>query len=216
MGASPVSSCPRHAARPPRRRFLAAALVALVGAPAAAATGETPPDDAADWAFDLQAVRAQALFRGAATATWIREGSGSRVVYLFIDPNCPFSHRLYLATRGLAGRDDLELRWVILGVLHPSSLGKAAAILSAPDRLAALHHNETDWDFGEIPGGGIRPLLHPDAEVRAKLAANAALLQRAGLDTFPVMLYRSRDGHAHMVVGLLPPDQIAAVLAAAR
>ena len=211
-----MSSRPRRVTPPSRRRFLAAALAALVAAPAAAASAENSADDGADWALDPQAARARELLHGAATATWIREGHGSRVVYVFIDPNCPFSHRLYLATRGLAGRDDLELRWVIVGVLHPSSEGKAAAILSAPDRLAALNHNEMDWDFGDIPGGGIRPLQHPDAEVRGMLAANLALLHRAGLDTFPVMLYRGRDDHPHMVVGLLPPNQIAAVLDAAR
>jgi hypothetical protein len=64
-------------------------------------------------------------------ATWIAEGNGPRLVYIFFDPNCPFCHKLYQEARPWVGRDGLQLRWIPVGILMPSSAGKAAAILEA-------------------------------------------------------------------------------------
>jgi len=192
-------------------RAATAAAVALLWPGAASAA-----DSAAEWSADPDAARAAALLARIGQARWVQEGSGPRVVYVFFDPNCPFSHKLYLATRAEVGRDGLQLRWIPVGQLHASSPGKAAAILSAPDPLAAFHKNEDDWDFGESPGGGIRPLDHPSGRVQQQLRRNAALMHQAGLQTFPVMLYRTADGRAHLIVGLLPQDTLMSVLRRAR
>jgi|YelNatPaOPRAMG01_1025707.scaffolds.fasta_scaffold55018_3 thiol:disulfide interchange protein DsbG len=201
-----------------RRRLLRRALRAAM---AAAATLLWPgaadaADSAAEWSADPDAARAAALLARIGQARWLQEGSGPRIVYVFFDPNCPYSHKLYLATRAEVGRHGLQLRWIPVGQLHASSPGKAAAILSATDPLAAFHKNEDDWDFGESPGGGIRPLAHPSEPVKQELRRNAALLHHAGLQTFPVMLYRTADGKAHLVVGLLPEDTLLSVLRRAR
>jgi len=146
----------------------------------------------------------------------VQEGAGTRLVYIFFDPNCPYSHKLYLATRAEVGKNDLALRWIPVGQLETSSPGKAAAILAAPDPLEALHKNEDDWDFGDRPAGGIRALSHPTAKVERQLQTNAALMHQAGLQTFPVMLYRDANGRAHLIVGLLPGDTLTTVLRSVR
>ncbi|WP_449371578.1 thioredoxin fold domain-containing protein [Thiomonas sp.] len=170
----------------------------------------------AEWSADPEAVRAARLLAAIPAAHWVQEGSGPRIVYIFFDPNCPFSHKLYLATRAEVGRSGLQLRWIPVGQLQASSPGKAAAILAAPHPLKAFHKNENDWNFGDSPAGGIRPLEHPSAKVLRQLQTNAALMRQAGLHTFPVMLYRTVDGRAHLVVGLLPQDAIATVLRQAK
>ncbi len=197
-----------------RRHLLA--LLGLIAAGHRRLALAAPAADAGDWSLDPMAAKAAELLSGAERARWIAEGSGPRVVYIFIDPNCPFSHQLFLDSRRAVGKDGLQIRWVIVGVLHESSLGKAAAILASPDPLAALQKNENDWDFGEIPGGGIRPLPHPDAALRQTLAANFALLQRAGIDSFPVLVWRNAKGQARMLIGLPPPDIAAEIFAHAR
>lgn len=169
-------------------------------------------DSTFEWSADPESARAAALLASIDKAHWVQEGAGPRLVYIFFDPNCPYSHKLYLATRSEVGKDGLQLRWIPVGQLEASSPGKAAAILSAPDPLAAFHKNENDWDFGDSPAGGIRPLKHPDARVLRQLQTNAALMHQAGLHTFPVMLYRSSGGRAHLIIGLLPDNTLATVL----
>lgn len=182
----------------------------------AATTADNSAPAASPWSLDPAADSAQALLASIHRAHWLREGRGSRVVYIFFDPNCPFSHKLYLASRAFVGKNDLELRWIPVGTLHPSSLGKAAAILQAPDPLRAFRHNENDWDFGDSPAGGITPLKHPSSDTLRRLAANARLLREVGLHVFPVMLFRTRENRAQWVVGLLPPDEIGPVFDMAR
>ncbi|MDE1979036.1 MAG: thioredoxin fold domain-containing protein, partial [Betaproteobacteria bacterium] len=72
-------------------------------------------------------------------ATIITEGHGPRVIYIFFDANCPYCHELYTNLRPKVGKDGLEIRWVPVAVLTPTSVTKGAAILQAPDRLKAFH-----------------------------------------------------------------------------
>ncbi|MGC9237869.1 MAG: thioredoxin fold domain-containing protein [Thiomonas sp.] len=215
------SDCVRvQAAAPSQRRLLlrlgllwsVPLLCHAVGAGAASSAAAAP----FDWSADPAAARAAALLTSIGKAHWVQEGAGPRIVYIFFDPNCPYSHKLYLATRAEVGKSGLALRWIPVGQLEASSPGKAAAILAAPDPLAAFHQNEDDWNFGDSPAGGIRPLSQPTAKVAQQLQTNAALMHQAGLQTFPVMLYRDASGRAHLIVGLLPGDTLATVLRSAR
>ncbi len=216
-----ASDCVRsQAAAPSQRRLLlrlgllwsVPLLCHAVGAGAASSAAAAP----FDWSADPAAARAAALLTAIGKAHWVQEGAGPRIVYIFIDPNCPYSHKLYLSTRTEVGKSGLALRWIPVGQLEASSPGKAAAILAAPDPLAAFHQNEDDWNFGDSPAGGIRPLSQPTAKVAQQLQTNAALMHQAGLQIFPVMLYRDASGRAHLIVGLLPDDTLATVLRSAR
>ncbi|MGA8008411.1 MAG: hypothetical protein WCA24_03350 [Thiomonas sp.] len=209
----------RRRAQPPvqLRRCLMLRLGTLWAVPlfwhaSPAGAANSARDSELDWAADPEAARAVALLRSIGRAHWVQEGTGPRIVYIFFDPNCPYSHKLFLATRAEVDKAGLQLRWIPVAQLEFSSMGKAAAILQAPDRLAAFHKNETDWNFGDSPAGGIRPLAHPDAKVVRQLQANAALMHQAGLHTFPVMLYRSANGNAHLIIGLLPDGTLPTVL----
>lgn len=198
------------------RRRLLIWIVALGAPPACGPLTAFAAAGADAWALDPEAARAAALLRSIDGAHWVQEGRGPRVAYVFFDPNCPYSHKLYLATRGAVDKDGLTLRWIPVGRLRSSSPGKAAAILAAPDPLRAFQRNEDDWNFGDSPGGGIAPLAHPAPRIRRWLRANARLMDQTGGTTFPVMLYRGRDGRAHLIVGLPAGDALAAVLRAVR
>ncbi len=151
-------------------------------------------------------------------ATFIAEGRGSRLVYIFFDPNCPYCHQLYGMLRPFVGRDDLQFRWIPLGMLTASSLPKAAAILQAPDRLAAFHRNEDDYDFAANgqPGGGITPATTIDASTQRALAANLAIYRSEKLFGVPVVVWRKKDGAADMTIGVPGRQQLEAILASVR
>jgi len=183
------------------RLALAAALLAAAGVAAA----------------DLHPTRllAERLLADVDDTTWITEGTGRKVLYVVIDPNCPYCHKLWERLRGPVERGELQVRWIIVGYLTSTSPGKAAAILQAEDPVEALRINEEDFGFrDEDPGGGIEPL--PEAQIRDEtrmiLAANLALMQNNNLFGVPLAFFRAADGRGFMFEGAPPPDILREIL----
>jgi thiol:disulfide interchange protein DsbG len=146
-------------------------------------------------------------------ATWIAEGNGKHVVYIFFDPDCPYCHKLYDALRPLIAKQDLQLRWIPVGMLTDSSLGKAAAILQAGNPLDALHDNENNFGFSDGgPGGGIEPAADITDQSRLNLAANLSLLQEQNLFVVPVAVFRAADGQGFMFHGAPPAATLSQLL----
>ena len=71
---------------------------------------------------------------------WIADGreGAPRTVYVFTDPNCPYCNKLWADARPWVDAGKLQLRHVMVGILTPTSAGKAAALLGAKDPAAAL------------------------------------------------------------------------------
>jgi thiol:disulfide interchange protein DsbG len=150
---------------------------------------------------------AESMLSDIGMSTWIAEGKGPHVVYIFFDPNCPYCHKLYKETRPYLKRGGFQLRWIPVGILTATSRGKAASILMAKDRLAALHENERKFDYsGGL--GGIDEAIGPDDAAAKSLAANEELLSRMTVPSVPAMLFRADDDSALLVSGSPPPDKL--------
>lgn len=169
------------------------------------------------WAEDAPGHAAEQLLLHMHEATVIPEGHGNRVVTIFFDPNCPYCRQFYRDLRGWVGKDGLQFNWIPVAILAPSSLPKAAAILQSPDRLQAFRANE-DHDLDPNASPGIAPAHTVAARTRKELAANAALLQRAGAyGAVPLAVYRDKTGKAQLFMGAPQSDrQLAALLATVR
>ncbi|MBI3576200.1 MAG: thioredoxin fold domain-containing protein [Gammaproteobacteria bacterium] len=146
---------------------------------------------------------ADAVLTDLPKATWIAEGEGRRAVYIFFDPNCPACQLLYRHLRTLIEPHDLQVRWVPVAVVNATSAGKAAAILQAPDPLAALRHNEERY-HGETYSGGIEEDI-PTAETQQKLRTNERLLDRLDIPVVPTMLFTDKDRRTVLIQGALSP-----------
>lgn len=142
-------------------------------------------------------------------ATWIRDGESAHVVYVFFDPNCPYCRRVYENLRPQVEFGEVELRWIPVGILMATSLGKAAAMLEAKDPAEALHRNEERFTIDTGAFGGIEEEPAPRDDTLQRLARNLALLQRSGRDAVPSLLYRDKRGRAHFVVGGPPAETLA-------
>ena len=185
------------------------ALRALGAAACLAASPAVWPTAQAQSARQAEGVLAQI-----GKATYLAEGKGPRALYIFFDPNCPFCHELYKKLRAFVGKADVQFRWIPLGMLTPSSLPKAAAILQAPDPLQAFYKNENDYDFAANgqPGGGIEPAESITSKVKAELAANLAIYNSEKLFGVPVVIWRKADGRADMMIGVPSDAQIQIML----
>lgn len=175
----------------PTRLIRAFVIAFALSVPAMAAPAKRPP------------AAADAVLAGAAGATWVAEGEGRRIVYVFFDPNCPSCQLLYRNLRTFTASGDLQIRWIPVALLDPTSLGKAAAILEAPDPAAALRHNEERYD-AQAHAGGIEEQI-PSAETEQRLRFNERLFNRLDIPVVPSMLFAAKDGRTVLIQGALSP-----------
>ncbi|MES1938878.1 disulfide isomerase/thiol-disulfide oxidase [Salinisphaera sp. T5B8] len=124
-------------------------------------------------------------------ANWVADGDddAKRVIYVFTDPNCPYCHKFYEIARPWVEAGTVQLRHIPVGILKPSSTGKAAAILGADDPSAALARHEDNYSRG-----GIEPLDDMPGELRQQVAANNMLMSSLGIQGTPGLVYRNSDG----------------------
>lgn len=172
-------------------RTLAAAAVFLYAVVASAAA---PPSMADPW-------------QGLRDTKWIAQGAKvpRHVVYVVIDPNCPYCHELWTKLQPRFGK-GLQVRYVMVAFLAPSSPGKAAAILEARDPVAALTLNEKNW--GSLPedfGGGIKPLPAASEATKQALEKNSQVIHDAGVIGTPGLIYRDRNGRTR-IIQAVPSD----------
>lgn len=141
-------------------------------------------------------------------ATWPWVGAGAthprRIVYAFVDPNCPYCQRFWKAAQR-AYAHGVQVRYVLVAILGGSSVGKAAAVLAARDRRQALNYNERGF---HDHSGAIKPLAHIPQAVRQQLARDAALMQQFGFDGTPGLVWKDANGRVQTSNGLPPPEDL--------
>lgn len=162
-------------------------------------------------AIPAHAAPAEEVLADLPKATWIADGKGQRIVYIFIDANCPSCALLYRNLRTLIEPQDLQIRWVPVAVVNPTSLGKGAAILQAPDPLAALRYNEEHYR-GESYSGGIEEDI-PTTETERKIRANERLFNRLNIPVVPTMLFEDKNWRTVIIQGALSPVALRKVFA---
>ena len=138
-------------------------------------------------------------------AHWVREGSAEakRIVYVFTDPNCPYCNAFWQATQPYLGK-HLQVRHILVGILAPSSTGKAARVLAAADPAAALAQHENTH-----AAGGIEPLEKIPPEIQRRLMANNQLMFQLGAQATPAIFYKDRQGKVRQMLGMPQPDVLA-------
>ncbi|MGQ3054280.1 MAG: thiol:disulfide interchange protein DsbG [Roseateles sp.] len=139
---------------------------------------------------------------------WIADGAATapRIVYVFTDPNCPFCAKLWFDARPWVDSGKVQLRHVLVGILSPTSAGKAAALLASPDPAAALRAYESAHApataaalaSGERPkplaGKSLHPLAPIPPALATQLEANAKLMSSLGLQATPGLVWRDAKG----------------------
>jgi thiol:disulfide interchange protein DsbG len=156
---------------------------------------------------------------------WIADGrdDAPRKVYVFTDPNCPFCAKFWADARPWVDAGKVQLRHVIVGILTPTSAGRAAALLAAPDPVAALaaheraHAGPTQQALAgggrprPLGDAGVKPLFTVPAAVKAQLDANAMLMTAYGLQATPAVVWLNDKGQVQARQGI-PDSALSTVL----
>lgn len=136
--------------------------------------------------------------------TLVDEGAPKApLVYVYADANCSFCNRLWTELRPYIQTGKLHVRWAMVAFLKDTSAGRAAAIMAAKDRPAALYQDEARFD-GAKEEGGIPPLYVVPDESRRVLSLHSSQMADLGAQGTPLILYHLPDGW-HQAEGL-PPD----------
>lgn len=145
---------------------------------------------------------------------WIADGSDKapRVVYVVTDPNCPYCNKLWADARPWVDSGKLQLRHIIVGILTPTSQGKAAALLADKDPAAALaaHARANIAATAKamasgrprpLSEGGLQPLATIPPVIAARLQTNEALMASLQLQATPALIWQDAQGRLQTRTG---------------
>ena len=151
--------------------------------------------------------RAWAQLRASAA---VRQGPPGRPVALQIvfDPDEPFCHALWVNMQAFTN-SPVVIRWVPVALVRASTMGKAAAIVTASDPVKALAYDEGHFNT-RLWSGGIRPLARVSPTLRQTIIGNTRLAVRL-VSYIPFMIYRE-NGRMHFLGGAAKRAQLATLL----
>lgn len=134
------------------------------------------------------------IFEGAENANWFTYGDeNAPILYAILDANCPFCARAWDQLEEPVANGDVQVRVIMTGRLHETSLEKAAAILSADDPVEAF--NTYHGSRAPVPRG-----LSPEGA--RKVSENEDFAHEFDLNLIPTFIYISADGTPIMRDGL--------------
>ena len=153
--------------------------IPISSAPVASSPSQTVPVVLAPGVF-------RAMTRG---VRFLREGTGLRTLWIFLDPDCIWCHRLYRDLKAHPLPADVAVNWIPVAFLKPSSTGRAETLLAGG--LPALDKDETRFDE-TTEEGGVPETHRPDLE--AKIRENTQILVALGGTMTPTVVFQDRNG----------------------
>ncbi|MFK4446060.1 thiol:disulfide interchange protein DsbG [Caballeronia udeis] len=152
-----------------------------------------------------------ALYDKLQHARFIADGpdKSKSVIYVFLDPNCVYCHAAWVALRPYVAA-GLQVRWVPVGFLKPSSLGRAAALLESAAPADALRLNEERFNVA-TEDGGLPPLIAPPSETVKVLRENSDLMAAFGGTGTPTIVWKDTDGKIRIESGMPPLEKLSLI-----
>lgn len=151
-----------------------------------------------DYATYMPALRkATAIVTGRKTDT-------APTLYVFIDVNCKYCQQTYKQLAN-AGSEGVQVRWLPVAILGPTSSTKMETILSVPDPAAALDKAETNFPEG------VEPAAKVSGRTAAILEENLELMRNFDLRGTPGIVY-VHGGKPVTVGGAPSQEEMARIL----
>lgn len=134
-------------------------------------------------------------------ASYVIEGPATNPknsIYVFVDANCPFCHMLWRALQPYE-KAGLQVRWLLVDTLGPTSMPKAVEVLAAPDKTAAFRKMEQNhgkpWNQPAFSTES-----HP--EIAKDIRRNNDLLGRFSLGGTPGIVWKDAHGNVNVKAGM--------------
>ena len=187
-------------------------LICLAAATLALSCAQAP---AAQWTGDHQRQGAASVsLDDLSHAKWIADGrdDAPRKVYVFLDANCIYCAKFWADARPWVDSGKVQLRYLMVAVIAPTSAGKAATLLADPDPARRLAAYERAHAFGVermLRGGphasmedaNLMPTPVP-GDVARTLEAHEGLMNAFNLRGTPGLVFRGLDGRLVAIGGI--------------
>lgn len=143
-----------------------------------------------------------AAFAQLEKSAFIAEGSiksPKSVIYVFVDPNCPYCHFMWRAVQPYEAA-GLQVRWIPVATLGPTSMPKAIEVLAAADKTAAFRRMEQNHGKPWTPVTGMTEQGHPS--VAAAIRRNGEVMEGFGIAGTPGVVWRDKQGKVQVKSGM--------------
>jgi thiol:disulfide interchange protein DsbG len=135
-------------------------------------------------------------------SAYVAEGATKapkNVIYIFVDANCPFCHLAWRAVQPYEAA-GLQVRWIPVATLGPTSMPKAVEVFAASDKLAAFRKMEANHGKPWNASAASDPGTH--AALAAAIDDNGKLMNAFGIAGTPGIVWRDRQGKVQVKGGM--------------
>ncbi len=142
------------------------------------------------------------LFSQLEKSTYVTEGavsSAKATVYVFVDANCPYCHSAWLAFQPYE-KAGLQVRWIPVATLGPTSMPKAIEVMVAADKLAAFRAMEANHGKAWTASAQSSEAAQPGTA--AAIRRNGELMQRFGIAGTPGLIWKDKQGKVQIRSGM--------------
>lgn len=138
----------------------------------------------------------------------VEGGKNAPVMYVFADPNCIYCHKFWQLTRNWVEQGKVQIHWVMVGFLKPSSPGRAAAMMAAKDGAKAIADDQVGFDAAHEEGSiaELKPIPH---NLQVALQQHSALMESLQFQGTPALLFKNKAGHWEGIPGMPSLSQLA-------
>lgn len=143
-----------------------------------------------------------ALFAQLEKSSYVAEGAVSGVkatVYVFVDANCPYCHSVWLAFQPYE-KAGLQVRWIPVATLGPTSMPKAIEVMVAPDKVAAFRAMEANHGKAWTASAQSSEAAQPAAA--AAIRRNGELMRRFGIAGTPGLIWKDKHDKVQIRSGM--------------
>lgn len=143
-----------------------------------------------------------AAFRQLEKSAYVAEGTvrnPKSVIYAFVDANCPYCNYMWQAVQPYEAA-GLQVRWIPVATLGPTSMPKAIEVLAAADKVAAFRRMEENHGKRWTAPAGIDEASQP--AIAAAVRKNGELMNSFGIGGTPGIVWRDKQGKVQVKSGM--------------
>lgn len=144
-------------------------------------------------------------------AAYVVEGpltNPRNAIYVFVDANCPYCHLAWRALQPYAAA-GLQVRWLLVDTLGPTSLPKAIEVLAAKDTTAAFRRMEEN--HGKPWEATLKVNKEIEAAITERIRHNGKLMLQSGILGTPGVAWKDKDGKVHIKAGMPRLSELPAI-----
>lgn len=121
------------------------------------------------------------------------------VMYVFVDANCPYCHFTWIALQPYE-KAGLQVRWVLVDTLGPTSLSKAIEVMAASDKAAAF--KKMELNHGKAWTAPAQATAAAQPAVAEAIRNNNVLMGQFGIAGTPGVVWKDKQGKVQVKAGM--------------